>query len=157
MLRECPPPSYTTHDPSTINLPSVPTTDPPPIHHERVLPPLPPRSTEPKYRQESAPEIPLAWPSSNPLTAYYQPGPSQLSPKTTARRSTDSSSTMDVDLSDNRARRGGSVLSIDDPDVRLAAEALGDLRAGMFCEEISKKTVCTNFLGRFHTVPPSLS
>ncbi|KAK6600878.1 hypothetical protein H4I95_07860 [Botrytis cinerea] len=86
-------------------------------------------STETKYRQEPVAEAPLTWPSSNPLTAYYQPGPSQLSPKTTTRRSTDSPNGMDLDLSDNRARRGGSVLSIDDPDVRLAAEALGDLRA----------------------------
>ena len=34
-------------------------------------------------------------------------------------------------MPESRGRRGGSVLSIDDPDVRLAAEALGDLRAGM--------------------------
>jgi transcriptional repressor OPI1 len=34
-----------------------------------------------------------------------------------------------MDTPDSR-RRGGSVLSIDDPDVRIAAEALGDLRAG---------------------------
>jgi hypothetical protein len=38
---------------------------------------------------------------------------------------------MDIDTPDSR-RRGGSVLSIDDPDVRIAAEALGDLRAGTF-------------------------
>ena len=38
---------------------------------------------------------------------------------------------MDTDTPDSRGRRGGSVLSIDDPDVRIAAEALGDLRAGM--------------------------
>lgn len=130
MLRECPP-SYASHDPQTINLPSVPTADPPPIHRERVLPPLPPLPAETKYRQESAAEIPFTWPSSNPLTAYYQPGPSQLSPKIATRRSTDSPNGMDLDLSDSRVRRGGSVLSIDDPDVRLAAEALGDLRAGM--------------------------
>lgn len=46
---------------------------------------------------------------------------------------TDSPSTMDIDgmTPDNRSRRGGSVLSnLDDPDVRIAAEALGDLRAG---------------------------
>lgn len=36
---------------------------------------------------------------------------------------------VDMDTPDSRGRRGGSVLSIDDPDVRLAAEALGDLRA----------------------------
>lgn len=140
MLRECPP-SYASHDPRTISLPSVPTADPPPIHHERILPPLPSMSTETKYRQEPVAEAPLTWPSSNPLTAYYQPGPSQLSPKTTTRRSTDSPNGMDLDLSDNRARRGGSVLSIDDPDVRLAAEALGDLRAGMFSGEFWKNSM----------------
>jgi hypothetical protein len=37
---------------------------------------------------------------------------------------------MDLDSLDGRGRRGGSVVSIDDPDVRMAAEALGDLRAG---------------------------
>ena len=31
----------------------------------------------------------------------------------------------------HRPLRAGSVLSMDDPDVRIAAEALGDLRAGM--------------------------
>ena len=44
----------------------------------------------------------------------------------------DSPATMDIDTPDSRGRRGGSVLSIDDPDVRIAAEALGDLRAGMW-------------------------
>ncbi|APA12579.1 hypothetical protein SS1G_03781 [Sclerotinia sclerotiorum 1980 UF-70] len=128
MLGECPP-SYASHDPQSLNLPSIPTAEPPPIHHDRVLPPLPPMTVEQKYRQEPVSEVQSTWPSSNPLTAYYQPGPSQLSPKTTTRRNTDSPNAMDLDISENRARRGGSVLSIDDPDVRLAAEALGDLRA----------------------------
>lgn len=76
------------------------------------------------------------WPSSNPLTAYYQPGPSQLSPKGgRSSKGLDSPTTMDLDTPDGRGRRGGSVLSIDDPDVRLAAEALGDLRAGMLLPE----------------------
>jgi hypothetical protein len=70
------------------------------------------------------------WPSSNPLTAYYQPGPSQLSPKSRPAL-VESPGMMDIDTPDSRGRRGGSVLSIDDPDVRLAAEALGDLRAGI--------------------------
>lgn len=123
MLRE-EPPSYTqSHDPQSLDFPSVPTADLPPIHHERTLPPLPPAPAEPRYRPE---EHQFVWPSSNPLTAYYQPGPSQLSPK---NKSADSPSTMDVDTPDSRGRRGGSVLSIDDPDVRIAAEALGDLRA----------------------------
>ncbi|KAK0121624.1 hypothetical protein ONS95_009912 [Cadophora gregata] len=121
------PPSYTqSHDPQSLNFPSVPTADPPPIHHERVLPPLPPQPAEPRFRAE---EHQFIWPSSNPLTAYYQPGPSALSPKTQSSMGMDSPKTMDLDGTDSRGRRGGSVLSIDDPDVRLAAEALGDLRA----------------------------
>jgi hypothetical protein len=44
----------------------------------------------------------------------------------------DSPSLMDSDVQD-RGRRDASVLSIDkdDMDVRIAAEALGELRAGM--------------------------
>ena len=127
MLREQPP-SYTqSHDPQSLNFPSVPTADPPQIHHERKLPPLPAAPTEPNLRAEQPVEHQFTWPSQNPLTAYYQPGPSALSPKT---KSIDSPTAMDVDTPDSRSRRGGSVLSIDDPDVRIAAEALGDLRAG---------------------------
>jgi len=44
---------------------------------------------------------------------------------------------------ESRSRRGGSVLSIDDPDVRIAAEALGDLRAGMNLQS-EKNTVHSN-------------
>ena len=121
------PPSYTqSHDPSTLNFPAVPIADLPSIHHERTLPPLPAVRPEPVAAAES-PQF--AWPSSNPLTAYYQPGPSQLSPKN--KSAMNSPGGMDIDTPDSRGRRGGSVLSIDDPDVRIAAEALGDLRAGM--------------------------
>ena len=120
------PPSYTqSHDPSTLHFPTAPTTELPSVLHERKLPPLPAVRHEPVAIAEPAPFI---WPSSNPLTAYYQSGPSQLSPK---NNSADSPGGTDIDMPDNRARRGGSVLSIDDPDVRIAAEALGDLRAGM--------------------------
>ncbi|KAL2076007.1 hypothetical protein VTL71DRAFT_950 [Oculimacula yallundae] len=121
------PPSYTqSHDPQLLSFPSVPTVDPPPVHHERILPPLPPPPAETRFRAE---EHQFVWPSTNPLTAYYQPGPSALSPKTQSSIGMDSPKTMDLDGIDGRGRRGGSVLSIDDPDVRLAAEALGDLRA----------------------------
>lgn len=39
---------------------------------------------------------------------------------------------MDLDAPDNGRRNGG--VFIDDPDVRLAAEALGDLRSGRIYE-----------------------
>jgi hypothetical protein len=56
----------------------------------------------------------------------------------------DSPTRMDLDASTNSVvsaaspdglARAGSV-SLDDPDVRLAAEALGDLRAGVFLHGI---------------------
>lgn len=128
------PPSYAqSHDPQSLNLPSAPTTELPQIHHERILPPLPSIPSEPTYRSDIADHKyqHTPWPSSNPLTAYYQP--SHTSPITKPVRTMDSPSAIDMDAAtpDSRGRRGGSVLSIDDPDVRLAAEALGDLRAGM--------------------------
>ncbi|KAL3423174.1 hypothetical protein PVAG01_04921 [Phlyctema vagabunda] len=134
--RDQPPPSYTSHahshshDPESISLPSVPTTELPTIHHERRLPPLPLAPIEQRFRTEPASE-PFVWPSSNPLTAYYQPGPAKLSPTHKATHSIDSPGGMDLDSStpDSHGRRGGSVVSMDDPDVRIAAEALGDLRA----------------------------
>jgi hypothetical protein len=129
MQREQPPSYAQSHNPQSLNFPTVPTADPPQIYHERILPPLPPAPAEPNFRPDPPGEHQFTWPSQNPLTAYYQPGPSALSPKT---RSMDSPTAMEVDTPDSRSRRGGSVLSIDDPDVRLAAEALGDLRAGWF-------------------------
>lgn len=134
MLPEHPPPSYTqSHDPQALNLPSVPSTALPPIHHERTLPPLPVSApAEQRLIPDPVPEPQFAWPSSNPLTAYYRPGPSQLSPKDTSTSDMEWPSAMDVDTPD-RNRRGASVLSIDkdDLDVRIAAEALGELRAGI--------------------------
>ncbi|KAF4465245.1 Clock-controlled 8 [Fusarium albosuccineum] len=72
------------------------------------------------------------WPPLNHLSAYHVPGP--LIPQTI-----ESPTRMDLDASSNSVvsaaspdrlldARASSV-SLDDPDVRLAAEALGDLRA----------------------------
>lgn len=134
------PPSYVqSHDPQSLHFPSVPSTDIPDFRHERTLPPLPLKSPwtslDKQHRQADALEpriLPSPWPSSNPLTSYYQPTPAHASPMTKACAMADSPGGMDIDVAtpDNRSRRGGSVLSIDDPDVRIAAEALGDLRAG---------------------------
>ena len=151
MLREQPPSYSQSHDPQSLNFPSVPTAEPPPIHHERTLPPLPPTPAEPRFRQE---EHQFAWPSSNPLTAYYQPGPSQLSPKGNSSHGVESPSTMDIDTPDSRGRRGGSVLSIEDPDVRIADEALGDLRAGTSSTIHYIVTILTSHLLDFIGSPP---
>lgn len=60
------------------------------------------------------------WPSLNPFTTYYTP--SHLDP-------VESSPSMGSDRS--VSLRGASV-SLDDPDVRIAAEALGQMRTGEF-------------------------
>lgn len=124
------PPSYSqSHDPQSIYLPSVPKIEIPQTHNERALPPTSPPAVEKPQRPE-----PTHWPSSNPLSAYYQSSALESSPTSRSTAGVSSSSTMDVDgaNSDSRSRRAGSVLSMDDPDVRLAAEALGDLRAGKY-------------------------
>ena len=124
------PPSYSqVHDPESLHFPRVPTTDLPTKHHDRTLPSLSAALAESRFTPEPIVEQPYVW-NQNPLSAYYQPGPSQLSPKVRSTPGIESPRTMDVDTPDIRGRRGGSVLSIDDPDVRLAAEALGDLRSG---------------------------
>jgi transcriptional repressor OPI1 len=141
MLPEHPPSYAQSHDPQTLNFPSVPSADLHPIHHERTLPPLPPPPAEQRHKPEPVTEAPFVWPSSNPLTAYYQSGPSQLSPKNKTTPGGESPSVMDIDTPD-RSRRGESVLSIDkdDLDVRIAAEALGELRAGMSFENNARDT-----------------
>lgn len=131
-IREAPPSYSQSHEPQSINLPSVPRTELPQIHHERKLPPLSAAALEPPRRPAEVVEQnyqPTPWPSSNPLSAYYGPSASQTSPTSRSSATMDSPTTLDMDV-DGRGRRAGSVLSMDDPDVRLAAEALGDLRAG---------------------------
>ncbi len=75
------------------------------------------------------------WPSLNPLTAYYTPGHIQ-SAESPMRMDVDSSSTSTGPVgtvSPDRYIDGrASSVSLDDPDVRMAAEALGDLRAGTY-------------------------
>ena len=71
------------------------------------------------------------WPSLNPLTAYYTPSHAENG---------EPPMRMDVDTSSNSGASAASPdrfpdgrassVSLDDPDVRMAAEALGDLRAG---------------------------
>lgn len=147
-----PPPSYNqSHDAASLSFPNVPTTELAPIHirnpsrNERTdntLPSLasltgqqtqaytPPQPREPTYSPPPPPRV-NHWPSLNPLTAYYAPSHVQ---------SADSPGRMDVDVnasgavnaaSPDRFYEGrASSVSLDDPDVRMAAEALGDLRAG---------------------------
>lgn len=78
------------------------------------------------------------WPSSNPFVSYYQsPQPPAVPQQQQQQQQSQygNGSAMDIDTpSGQRHQRwdasGG--MGIDDPDVRMAAEALGDLRAGTF-------------------------
>ncbi|KAH6658308.1 transcription factor Opi1-domain-containing protein [Truncatella angustata] len=104
--------------PPQTQVQSRPTIPPPPTY----APPPPPKPAEQLQ--------PTHWPSLNPYTAYYTPSHAEgkaeplrmdtNSPSTSAISSA-SSETVDQERSSN--------VSLDDPDVRLAAEALGDLRA----------------------------
>lgn len=145
----CPPPAYTqVHDSTSLSFPAAPKTELPPIQmHSHpaanashnlpslssVTGPQPsfygsPQTTEASYSPE--PPKPTQWPSMNPLTTFYAPSHAQAS---------DSPQRMDVDVGSNG--RASSV-SLDDPDVRMAAEALGDLRAGMFACRSGRSLIC---------------
>ncbi len=74
------------------------------------------------------------WPSLNPLTAYYTPShvqPAESPPRMDVDAVPSSSSgTLSAASPDKYYDGRASSVSLDDPDVRMAAEALGDLRAG---------------------------
>lgn len=135
MLAPDEPPSYTqSHIPQNTQQPvSALAGDKPPLDNACESAPSSTMSQETLTRPvESVVQKPqlTSWPSSNPFVSYYQPlQRPHGSPGSGSTRGVDSPGAMDLD--DSHVLRCGSVLSIDDPDVRLAAEALGDLRAGM--------------------------
>lgn len=125
------------HDPSPLRflLPEQPLTElelaplklNPEEHNVKVLPPLA-SLTGGQAPAVAAPErvnifrrTPPPWPSVNPFSAYYSAPRGQ---------SADSPATLHMG-SVNHAGRGplSPGVSIDDPDVKMAAEALGDLKA----------------------------
>ena len=128
------------HDENTLPFPDAPTTELPPIqsHSDKfgfasnhTLPSLssvtgvpPPPPLPPVQRRQ--PEPIKHWPSLNPLTAFYTPSHVQPAepPQHVDRRLSPTSPDRSYE------HRSGSV-SLDDPAVRAAAEALGELRAGM--------------------------
>lgn len=106
------------------HFPSLYISDPP--RCDRTLPPIPFLLRDSKL---STNENSL-WPSKNPSDAYFQAVQSQKS--TSASNSPSESPRLtQIGSPDYHNLRSSSVLSIDDADVRIAAEALGDLRAGM--------------------------
>ncbi|TGJ78996.1 hypothetical protein E0Z10_g9769 [Xylaria hypoxylon] len=90
------------------------------------------------------------WPSLNPFTAYYNPShvqnpepPLQMDVdiSSNSASSANSSSTAVNSVSPDRFYGGrASSVSLDDPDVRMAAEALGDLRADFVSSPIHRAT-----------------
>jgi hypothetical protein len=138
-----PPPAYTQHEPESLHLPSVPThslSSPPandrlPGIRSLDLPDASPRTRT--HFQRSSIELspkahaePLQWASLPPLNAATYPSVPEGVPRSSAER--DIGSPMDTasiaSAGDDYARRREmSVVSMDDPDVRLAAEALSGL------------------------------
>ncbi|KAH6692530.1 transcription factor Opi1-domain-containing protein [Plectosphaerella plurivora] len=94
-----------------ISRPPIPTSLPALQHSEAALPKPKPAVTH--------------WPSMNPFTTYYTP--SHLQPSQALSPADVNSDTNSI-ASPGYESRGPSV-SLDDPEVRLAAEALGDLKA----------------------------
>lgn len=153
------PPSYAfsqhNHDPATLKFPEAPSAELAPLqfnahdNHVNSLPSLasltgPSLSSSAGQLSRSSatsdttcyspPSRPRVWPSGNPYSAYYTAGYGQ---------SADSPARMDIDSSSNGTRgplspdtMGGraSSVSLDDPDVKMAAEALGDLKASKFVD-----------------------
>lgn len=139
-------PSYQSHDPSTLQFPDAPTTDLPPIQpasalgleNGNALPSLlsvtgcqslrhAPSQVADSSNTPQPPPAPSQWAAQGHRDGF-QPRAAESPARMDAESSSNSAvSAASPEYFDGRA---GSV-SLDDPDVRLAAEALGDLRAGM--------------------------
>lgn len=117
----------------------------PPLNHhdnDKMLPSLSSVTGVHAFRgdhmldQQNLTSQPPQWPPLNGPLAYRQP------PHPSTHRA-DSPATMDLDGSNSVTsapspdrHSSNNSLNLDDPDVRLAAEALGDLRAGTICCDI---------------------
>lgn len=153
------------HGPIAATTPfaDTPTTELPPIqpHHERAasatnhsLPSLSSVTSGLQPKPEPRP-APTQWPSLNPYTVFYSPGYAKPA-EVPSRSDTDASAASPERYYD---RRSGSV-SLDDPDVRMAAEALGDLRAGMSvfrttqCAGMARGPCADCAINRLRLIPP---
>lgn len=125
------PPAYHSHDPDTLKLPSVPSHDfntTSQNQHDLRLPNLQTVLSPDFQRADSPPQDGTRSPLSVRSLPRMDPGDSNNE----ARKSMDG---VLISPSDNGSRMSGeerglrsaSVLSMDDPDVRLAAEALSGL------------------------------
>jgi len=115
--------------PASLSFPDAPSAELAPIQPRRENILAGPNRTLPSLSSvtdglKAPPEpAPLTqWPSLNPYSAFYAPSYTQPTEAPSVERTAASPECF--------SRRSASV-SLDDPDVRMAAEALGDLRAGM--------------------------
>ncbi|KAF2448648.1 Opi1-domain-containing protein [Karstenula rhodostoma CBS 690.94] len=133
------PPAYTQHDPSSLDLPSVPT---------HSLPSL--RSLDLPDAQPSHPSVEL---SPKTSSAPWGALPRMAFPRVPEG---DVGSPMDMDrasvTSGDDRRRDMSVVSMEDPDVRLAAEALSGLGNPDFARSPTSRSVTLS--ARESTVEP---
>lgn len=129
------------HDPAILSFPDAPTTELAPIQTQRErsesasaqsLPSL--ASLTQSLPATSEPQV-THWPSLNPLTAFYTPSYAKT-PEAPARQDVEMSSAS----SDRGYDRRSASVSLDDPDVRMAAEALGDLRADFVSSPPNRST-----------------
>lgn len=167
------PPSYAfsqhNHDPATLKFPEAPSAELAPLqfnthdNHVNSLPSLASltgsslsssagqlsRSSATSDTSYSPPSRPRDWPSGNPYSAYYTAGHGQ---------SADSPAKMDIDSSSSGTRgplspdtMGGraSSVSLDDPDVKMAAEALGDLKASKWADSTDSRFIFSSQTKRF--------
>jgi hypothetical protein len=133
------PPAYAQHDPQSLELPSVPTHSLPSLR-SLALPDA--RASRERASIELSPKA---------VNAQWVPAGALHSAAFPRVPEGDVGSPMDVDrcsvVSGEERRREMSVLSVDDPDVRLAAEALSGLgNPGQF----SPRVVCMP-MARRHT------
>ncbi|KUI59780.1 Clock-controlled protein 8 [Cytospora mali] len=160
-LPACSPPSYAhaqqNHDPSTLDFPDPPSNELAPLQfnssYDNSLNSLPSlasltgtsTSSSRRFAPSSAasdtsyspPPRPRAWPTGNPYSVYYN-APSAESP---ARMDIDGMSHVTRGpLSPDPMGGRASSVSLDDPDVRMAAEALGDLKADFVSSPQNRNT-----------------
>ncbi|KAF2203931.1 Opi1-domain-containing protein [Delitschia confertaspora ATCC 74209] len=141
-----PPPAYTQHDPDSLHLPSVPTTLP--LHPtatdntERHLPgiksldlpdALSPRGEEARATALESHNESVQWGYSLPLPLNHSAFPKV--PTGVPRGGSP------MDIGPEKYARASSVLSMDDPDVRLAAEALSGLGNPDFVRSPASRSV----------------
>ncbi|KAK0638595.1 transcription factor Opi1-domain-containing protein [Cercophora newfieldiana] len=123
----------------------TPTTELPPIQPQRdscssasshTLPSLS-SVTSGLQSASTEPGPPTHWPSLNPYTTFYTPSYAQPASTPPPRHP---GAEMNAASPDRFSGRRSASVSLDDPDVRMAAEALGDLRADFVSSPPNRNT-----------------